>query len=172
LVHKANILKGAGRLFLDAGEEVAKNYPEIECNDRIIDNMCMQLVIRPEDYEVIVTTNLFGDILSDLCAGLVGGLGVVAGANIGDEIAIFEAVHGTAPDIAGKNMANPTALLRSAILMLGHLGMNDEAYKIETALNQTLAQKSLCTADLGGEAGTKEFTASVIKNLSLQIIKK
>ena len=141
LVHKANILKGAGRLFLDAGEEVAKNYPEIECNDRIIDNMCMQLVIRPEDYEVIVTTNLFGDILSDLCAGLVGGLGVVAGANIGDEIAIFEAVHGTAPDIAGKNMANPTALLRSAILMLGHLGMDDEANKIEAALNQTLAPK-------------------------------
>jgi len=167
LVHKANILKGAGRLFLDAGEEVAKNYPDIKCDDRIIDNMCMQLVIRPEDYEVIVTTNLFGDILSDLCAGLVGGLGVVAGANIGDEIAIFEAVHGTAPDIAGKNLANPTALLRSAILMLGHLEMKDEANQIESALNQTLTQRSLCTADLGGQAGTKEFTESVIKNLSI-----
>ena len=165
LVHKANILKQIGRIFLDAGEEVAGEYPEIKMDDRIIDNMCMQLVIRPEDYDVIVTTNLFGDILSDLCAGLVGGLGLVAGANVGDEIAIFEAVHGSAPDIAGKNMANPTALIRSAILMLEHLKLNTFAERIDTALNKTLAQPAQCTADLKGPLGTREFAKAVINNL-------
>ena len=134
-------------------------------DDRIIDNMCMQLVLRPEDYDVIVTTNLFGDILSDLCAGLVGGLGLVAGANVGDDIAIFEAVHGSAPDIAGKNVANPTALIRSAILMLEHLKLNTFAERIDTALNRTLAQPDQCTADLRGPLGTKEFTEAVINNL-------
>jgi len=165
LVHKANILKMIGRIFLDAGAEISSDYPGIEMNDRIVDNMCMQLVIRPQDYDVIVTTNLFGDILSDLCAGLVGGLGLVAGANVGDDIAIFEAVHGSAPDIAGQGKANPTALIRSAILMLQHLEMQDQAKAIDQALDQTLADKSSCTADLGGPAGTREFTQSVIKNL-------
>lgn len=165
LVHKANILKWIGRIFLDAGSEVSVDYPDIEMNDRIIDNMCMQLVIRPQEYDVIVTTNLFGDILSDLCAGLVGGLGLVAGANVGDQVAIFEAVHGSAPDIAGQGKANPTAIIRSAILMLGHLNMNDHAQNIDLALDRTLAIKDLCTADLGGPAGTEEFTDSVINNL-------
>ena len=165
LVHKANILKWIGKIFLDAGEEVSKDYPDIEMNDRIIDNMCMQLVLRPEQYDVIVTTNLFGDILSDLCAGLVGGLGLVAGANVGDDIAIFEAVHGSAPDIAGQNKANPTAIIRSAILMLKHLKMNNFAQRIDVALDKTLAQPETCTADLGGPLGTTEFTESVINNL-------
>jgi isocitrate dehydrogenase (NAD+) len=165
LVHKANILKQIGRIFLDAGEEVAKDFPSIEMNDRIIDNMCMQLVLRPEDYDVIVTTNLFGDILSDLCAGLVGGLGLVAGANIGDETAIFEAVHGSAPDIAGQDKANPTDIIRSAILMLEHLKMNTFAERIDNSLNKTLGDPAQCTADLGGPLGTKEFTTAVISNL-------
>lgn len=166
LVHKANILKWIGRLFLDAGEEVARDYPEIQMNDRIIDNMCMQLVLHPEDYDVIVTTNLFGDILSDLCAGLVGGLGLVAGANVGDEVAIFEAVHGSAPDIAGQDKANPTAIIRSAILMLKHLKMNTFAENIDNAMNQTLADQRQCTADLGGPLGTRDFTKAVINNLN------
>ena len=166
LVHKANILKNIGRLFLDAGNEVAQDYPEITMNDRIIDNMCMQLVIRPYDYDVVVTTNLFGDILSDLGAGLVGGLGLVAGANVGDDIAIFEAVHGSAPDIAGKGVANPTAILRSAILMLRHLQLFEQAESIDSALNQTLATAETCTADLGGKLGTDAFTDAVIHNLN------
>lgn len=166
IVHKANILKWIGKIFLDAGEEVAKDYPQIEVNDRIIDNMCMQLVIRPEDYDVIVTTNLFGDILSDLCAGLVGGLGMVAGANIGDEVAIFEAVHGSAPDIAGQGKANPTAIIRSSILMLKHLKLNSFAEAIDLSLNKTLADPQLCTADLGGSSSTSQFTKSVIGNLN------
>jgi len=165
LVHKANILKWIGKIFLDAGEQVSKDYPEIEMNDRIIDNMCMQLVIRPQDYDVIVTTNLFGDILSDLCAGLVGGLGMVAGANVGDEIAIFEAVHGSAPDIAGQDKANPTAIIRSSILMLKHLKMNNFAKRIDKALDKTLANPRDCTADLGGPLGTLAFTETVISNL-------
>lgn len=165
LVHKANILKWIGKIFLDAGTEISKEYPDIEMNDRIIDNMCMQLVLRPEDYDVIVTTNLFGDILSDLCAGLVGGLGLVSGANVGDEIAIFEAVHGSAPDIAGQNKANPTAVIRSAILMLKHLKLNTFAERIDSALNRTLKRQELCTADLGGPLGTSEFTQAVISNL-------
>lgn len=165
LIHKANILKSAGKLFIDAGEAVAKDYPEIKLEDKIIDNMCMQLVMRPEQFEVIVTTNLFGDILSDLCAGLVGGLGVVAGANIGDEIAIFEAVHGTAPDIAGQDKANPTALLKSAILMLDHIGLKDYGLTIDKALTKTLTNPETRTADLGGASGTKEFTKYVIENL-------
>lgn len=165
LVHKANILKWIGKIFLDAGEEISKDFPDIEMNDRIIDNMCMQLVLRPDDYDVIVTTNLFGDILSDLCAGLVGGLGMVAGANVGDEIAIFEAVHGSAPDIAGQDKANPTAIIRSAILMLKHLKMNNFAERIDSALDLTLANPQECTGDLGGPLGTKAFTQAVISNL-------
>lgn len=166
LIHKANILKSIGKLFLDAGKEVKEEYPDIEMNDKIIDNMCMQLVIRPHAFDILVSTNLFGDILSDLCAGLVGGLGLVAGANIGDEIAIFEAVHGSAPDIAGKGIANPTALLRSSIMMLNHMEMFDEATKIDRAINKTLAIKELTTGDLGGKASTQDFTNNVIKNLN------
>lgn len=165
LVHKANILKSAGKLFIDAGNEVAKDYPGIALEDKIIDNMCMQLVMRPEQFEVIVTTNLFGDILSDLCAGLVGGLGIVAGANIGDDVAIFEAVHGTAPDIAGQNKANPTALIKSAILMLNHIGLEDYGLAIDKALVETIKNPAYRTGDLGGKAGTKEFTTYVIENL-------
>ena len=165
LVHKANILKHIGKIFLDAGMEVSKDYPEIEVEDKIIDNMCMQLVIRPEQFDVVVTTNLFGDILSDLCAGLVGGLGLVAGANIGDDIAIFEAVHGSAPDIAGKNLANPTAVLRSALLMLNYLKLTDYHDTISEALDSTLKNKNECTADLGGGASTTDFTQNIIKKL-------
>ena len=165
LVHKANILKNAGKLMLKAGEEVSRQYPDIKYDDKIIDNMCMQLVVKPEQFDVIVTTNLFGDILSDLCAGLVGGLGVVAGANVGDEVAIFEAVHGTAPDIAGQGKANPTALLRSAIMMLHHMELHEHARKIERAINETLQHREQCTGDLGGSASTMEFTNFVIEKI-------
>lgn len=165
LVHKANILKNAGRLFMEAGEKAANDYPGIEFDNKIVDNMCMQLVLKPQQFDVIVATNLFGDILSDLCAGLVGGLGVVAGANIGDDTAIFEAVHGTAPDIAGQGKANPTALLRSAIMMLYHLNMDDYAKKIDHAINETLKIKEQCTGDLGGSASTEEFTNFVIEKI-------
>ncbi|PRY11027.1 isocitrate dehydrogenase (NAD+) [Pontibacter ummariensis] len=164
-VHKANILKQAGALFLNVFREIAKEYPSIQADDIIIDNMCMQLVVKPEKFDVIVTTNLFGDILSDLCAGLVGGLGVVAGANIGDNMAIFEAVHGSAPDIAGKGIANPTALLRSAIMMLHHLDLKAEADRIEAALEATLVNKEECTGDLGGKASTMEFAQNIIAKL-------
>lgn len=167
VVHKANILKKSGALMLEAAETISKEYPGIEWNDKIIDNMAMQLVLRPEQFDVIVTSNLFGDILSDLCAGLVGGLGVVAGANIGDEIAIFEAVHGTAPDIAGKGIANPTAILRSSVMMLEHIGEEALAKKLGTAIDRTLAQKELCTADLGGKANTMEFARNVVKQMEL-----
>lgn len=166
VVHKANILKKSGGMMLEAAQIVSKDYPDVEWNDKIIDNMCMQLVTKPEQFDVIVTSNLFGDILSDLCAGLVGGLGVVPGANIGDEIAIFEAVHGTAPDIAGKGIANPTAILRSAIMMLEYLGETEIAKRIDAALDKTLAVKELCTGDLGGKANTKTFTQNVIANLA------
>lgn len=166
LVHKANILKSAGAIFLAAGERITKDYPDIIMDDYIIDNMCMQLVSRPEKFDVIVTTNLFGDILSDLAAGLIGGLGLVAGSNIGSEGAIFEAVHGTAPDIAGKGIANPTALLKSAILMLQYLEQHETADKIEKALDKTLANQELRTGDLGGPANTKQFTKNVIDNLN------
>ena len=165
VAHKANILKNAGAILLDVAAQIAKDYPHIQMEDKIIDNMCMQLVMKPEQFDVIVTTNLFGDILSDLCAGLVGGLGVVAGANIGDEMAIFEAVHGSAPDIAGKGLANPTALLRSAIMMLHHIDLKDEAYRIEAALEGTLKNREECTRDLGGNSGTKEFAQHIINKL-------
>lgn len=166
LVHKANILKNAGMLFLKAGEEISKDYPGIEFDNKIVDNMCMQMVMKPEQFDVIVATNLFGDILSDLAAGLVGGLGVVSGANIGDEVAIFEAVHGTAPDIAGQGKANPTALLRSAIMMLHYMDLPDHAKKIDHAINETLKRKEQCTGDLGGSASTEEFTNYVIEKIA------
>jgi len=161
LAHKANILKVTSGMFLRIGGEIAAEYPEIEFNDRIIDNMCMQLVTRPENYQCIVTTNLFGDILSDLCAGLVGGLGVVSGANIGDDVAVFESVHGSAPDIAGRNIANPMALIRSAEMMMGHLGESTAAQSIRQGLIDTLSEGRIATPDLGGSASTMEFANAV-----------
>ncbi len=161
LAHKANILKVSSGMFLRIGEEIAGEYPGIVFNDRIIDNMCMQLVMRPQDYECIVTTNLFGDILSDLCAGLVGGLGVVAGANVGEEYAVFEAVHGSAPDIAGRNVANPTALIRSAEMMLRHLGERPAADAVRSGLVDTFTAGDCLTRDLGGNASTREFAEHV-----------
>lgn len=166
LVHKANILKQAGATLLNAGRMVSREYPGIMMDDVIIDNMCMQMVTRPEKYDVIVTTNLFGDILSDLAAGLVGGLGVAAGANMGDRVALFEAVHGSAPDIAGKRLANPTAILRSAAMMLHHIGESILAQKLEKAIMLTLARKEQRTRDLGGPASTDEFASNIVRNLA------
>ncbi|HHG84069.1 MAG TPA: NAD-dependent isocitrate dehydrogenase [Bacteroidetes bacterium] len=165
LIHKANILKKSSGLFLQTGYEVAKEFPDILVDDRIVDNMCMQLVKYPEDYDILAATNLFGDILSDLIAGLVGGLGVVPGANMGDNEAVFEAVHGSAPDIAGQNKANPTALLQSGVMMLRHLGLDDIATRIEKALFATLADPSLVTGDLGGTNSTSGFTKAIIDRL-------
>ena len=157
LVHKANILKLSTGMFLNVGRKIAEEYPDIEFNDRIIDNMAMQLVMYPERYDCIVTTNLFGDILSDQCAGLVGGLGVVAGANIGDEYAVFEAVHGSAPDIAGQNKANPTAVIRSAVMMLRHLGEKQAADAVEQAILDVYTEDTHLTGDVGGPCSTTEF---------------
>ena len=152
-------------MLLNAGKAMASEYPDIGMEDLIIDNMCMQLVTRPERYDVIVTTNLFGDILSDLAAGLVGGLGVAAGANIGSRVALFEAVHGSAPDIAGKNIANPTAILKSAVMMLYHMGEEELGARLDHAIDETLQHREQCTADLGGKAGTSLFALNVIRNL-------
>lgn len=157
LAHKANILKKASGLFLDVGREVATEYPNLKFDDRIIDNLCMQLVTNPENYDCIVTTNLFGDILSDLTAGLVGGLGVTPGANIGDELAVFEAVHGSAPDIAGQNVANPTAMIRTAVMMLRHLGEDPAASAIEQSVFDLYRSGETLTRDVGGDATTSEF---------------
>lgn len=157
LVHKANILKLSTGMFLEEGRVLAADYPDIEFSDRIIDNMAMQLVMAPEQYDCIVTTNLFGDILSDLCAGLVGGLGTVPGANIGDDVAVFEAVHGSAPDIAGKGIANPTALIRSAVMMLSHLGEDEAAGAVDAAIVGTYAEGRYLTQDVGGTCSTTEF---------------
>ena len=165
VVHKANILKITDGLFLDTAREIAEDYPEIAVEEVIIDNMCMQLVMNPEKYQVIVTMNLYGDILSDLCAGLVGGLGLAPGANIGEDIAVFEAVHGSAPDIAGQNKANPLALLFTSIDMLKYLKENEKAEQIERAVLRVLENGEVLTADLGGSATTEELTAEIIKNL-------
>ncbi|MEL6650868.1 MAG: isocitrate/isopropylmalate family dehydrogenase, partial [Bacteroidota bacterium] len=165
VVHKANILKKSSGLFLKLGREVAREYPQITVDDRIVDNMCMQMVMYPERYDVVVTTNLFGDILSDLGAGLIGGLGIIPGANIGKDYAIFEAVHGSAPDIAGRGIANPSALLQSAIMMLRHLEAFREADNIENALFETLSIQDETTGDLGGKANTAEFAQNVINKL-------
>jgi isocitrate dehydrogenase (NAD+) len=165
VVHKANIMKLTDGLFLEAVGSIAKSYPDIQYNDIIVDNCCMQMVTRPEQFDVIVTQNLYGDIISDLASGLVGGLGIAAGANIGESMAVFEAVHGSAPDIAGKGLANPTALLSSAILMLEHLEMLDEAQRIQNALYKTLGHKETRTKDLGGTLSTKDFTKAVIAQL-------
>jgi isocitrate dehydrogenase (NAD+) len=165
IVHKANILKTTSGLFLKTAREIAAEFPQIECNDMIVDNACMQLVMNPHQFDIIVTTNLFGDILSDLCAGLVGGLGLAPGANIGTDGAIFEAVHGTAPDIAGKGVANPSAMLLGAAQMLDHLAMPQHAERIRLAIRETLAAKDRLTRDLGGSASTEQFTDALIARL-------
>lgn len=165
-VHKANIIKSCSGLFLDVAREVAAEYPDISFNEMIIDNTCMQLVMNPQQFDVIVTTNLFGDIISDLCAGLVGGLGLAPGANIGTEVAIFEAVHGSAPDIAGKNIANPCALLLAAADMLDHLGEVDQGTRVRDAIRLVLETASeQVTPDLGGRGTTETFTMALINAL-------
>jgi isocitrate dehydrogenase (NAD+) len=163
-VHKANIMKLADGLFLDCFHAAASDYPEIEADECIVDAACMRLVMDPHRFDVVVMENLYGDILSDLCAGLVGGLGVTPGANFGDGIAVFEAVHGSAPDIAGKNLANPTALLCSGVLMLRHLGKDEVADRVMKAIRQTLAD-GVTTGDLGGKASTTEYTEAVVARL-------
>ena len=165
LAHKANILKKTSGLFLDIGREVAAEFPEIEFDDRIIDNLCMQLVVNPEEYDCIVSTNLFGDLLSDLTAGLVGGLGITPGANIGDELAVFEAVHGSAPDIAGQNVANPTAMIRSAVMMLRHIGEEDAAAAIEQSIFDMYREGDVLTPDVGGDATTSEFADALAERV-------
>ena len=161
VVHKANILKSTSGIFLNAARDVAKEYPDIECNEMIVDNTCMQLVMRPEQFDIIVTTNLFGDIISDLCAGLIGGLGLIPGANIGKDAAIFEAVHGSAPDIAGKGVANPCALLLGAAQMLDHIDMADKAAKLRAAIVATLEAQDSLTPDLGGTGTTMGFAKAI-----------
>ncbi|MBL8245685.1 MAG: isocitrate dehydrogenase [Rhodanobacteraceae bacterium] len=165
IVHKANILKTTSGLFLKTARAVAADYPGLSFNEMIVDNACMQLVMNPHQFDVIVTTNLFGDILSDLCAGLVGGLGLAPGANIGTDAAIFEAVHGSAPDIAGKGIANPTALLLAAAMMLDHLGLLDAAQRLRVAIRATLEAKDRLTADLGGSASTSVFADALVSRL-------
>ncbi|WP_296874993.1 isocitrate/isopropylmalate dehydrogenase family protein [Thomasclavelia sp.] len=164
-VHKANIMKYTDGLFLEAFRDVAKEYPEIETQEVIVDNMCMQLVIRPETFDVLVAPNLYGDIVSDLCAGLIGGLGFAPSGNIGDEYRIYEAVHGSAPDIAGKGIANPSALLLAFALMLEALGKLDEANQLRDALAKVVAEGKVITPDIGGQATTDEFTAAIIEKL-------
>jgi isocitrate dehydrogenase (NAD+) len=167
LVHKANVLKALTGIFLEAGRDVAKKYEgRIACDDRIIDACAMQLVMNPWQFDVIVTTNLFGDILSDEIAGLVGGLGMAPAANIGVDAAIFEAVHGSAPDIAGKGLANPLALMLSAAMMLDHVGHQDKARRVRVAIDDVLREDNVRTGDLGGKASTKEFTQAIVRRLS------
>ncbi len=168
VVHKANIMKTTSGLFLKVAREVAAQYPDIQCVEMIVDNCCMQLVMNPHQFDVIVTTNLFGDIISDLCAGLVGGLGLAPGANIGTEAAIFEAVHGSAPDIAGKGIANPCALLLGACQMLGHLGMEAQAERVRRAIRETVAAKDRVTPDLGGTGTTQSFADALVERIAKQ----
>lgn len=164
-IHKANIMKLSDGLFLQCARKVAQNYPEIQYNELIVDNTCMQLILDPHQFDVLLLENLYGDIVSDLCAGLIGGLGVAPGANIGDDYAIFEAIHGSAPDIAGKNLANPLALIRSSVLMLEHLGENEAAARITQAFHKVLEKGDKLTSDLGGQRKTTEITEEIIKNL-------
>ena len=164
-VHKANIMKLSDGLFLECFEKVAKDYPEIEADNKIVDNCCMQLVIRPEQFDVLVLENLYGDIVSDLAAGLVGGLGVVPGANLGDRHALFETVHGSAPDIKGKNIANPTAMIQAAVMLLQHLSEKKAANRIYLALERVLMRGEVLTSDLGGKASTKAFAEAIIREI-------
>jgi len=161
-IHKANIMKMSDGLFLKCAREVGKNYPEITYGEHIIDNTCMQLVMNPYQYDTMLLPNLYGDIVSDLCAAFVGGLGLVPGANLGTDAAIFEAVHGSAPDIAGKDIANPTALLQSAILMLHHIDEKDAADRLQAALESVYTEGKTLTRDVGGTAGTSAFADAVI----------
>ena len=165
LIHTANILKATSGLFLQVGRELAAEYPDVEFLEMIIDACCMNLVRDPARFDVLVTTNMFGDILSDLTAGLVGGLGVAAGANLGERHAMFEAVHGTAPDIAGKGIANPLALMLAGVMMLEHLSMKDEAARLADAIHETLAAREIRTGDQGGTATTDQITDEVIRRL-------
>jgi isocitrate dehydrogenase (NAD+) len=165
-VHKANIMKMSDGLFLDCFRRVSQDYPAIEADDKIVDNACMQLVMRPEQFDVMLLENLYGDIVSDLCAGLVGGLGLVPGANIGEKGAVFEAVHGSAPDIAGQGIANPTALLQSGILMLRYLGERDAATRIESAMLAVFEEGKVRTRDIGGTAKTAEFADAIIQKMN------
>ncbi|HSQ75721.1 MAG TPA: isocitrate/isopropylmalate family dehydrogenase, partial [Bacteroidota bacterium] len=166
-VHKANILKYTGGLFLDVSREIAAEYPDLESNDRIIDNMAMQMVMNPHQFDVIVTTNLFGDILSDLASGLVGGLGLAPGANIGYTASIFEAVHGSAPDIAGKNIANPAAVILAGVMMLDHLGEEKAARRIEWAVRAVIKEGKAVTRDLNhtNPVGTTQMTDAIIAKM-------
>jgi isocitrate dehydrogenase (NAD+) len=164
-IHKANIMKLSDGLFLKCCREVASQFEDVPYNELIVDNACMQLVMRPETFDTLVMPNLYGDIISDLTAGLVGGLGIVPGANMGDHHAIFEAVHGTAPDIAGKGLANPTALMQSAVLMLSHLGERDAAARLHNAIYRVYAEAEHLTGDVGGRASTSEFTSAIIRSL-------
>lgn len=165
-IHKANIMKLSDGLFLKCAREVAKGFPEITYGEHIIDNTCMQLVMNPYQYDMLLLENLYGDIVSDLCAAFVGGLGLVPGANLGADAAIFEAVHGSAPDIAGKDIANPTALLQSAILMLRHIDEDAAADKLQTALEAVYIERKTLTRDVGGTSGTKAFADAVIQALA------
>jgi isocitrate dehydrogenase (NAD+) len=162
-IHKANIMKMSDGLFIRCSRNVAKEYPEITYGEHIVDNTCMQLVMNPYQYDMLLLENLYGDIISDLCAAFVGGLGFVPGANFGDDCAIFEAVHGSAPDIAGRNIANPTAVLRSGLLMLRHIGEHDAALKIRNALEKVYRDRDKLTRDVGGKAGTSQFADHVIE---------
>ena len=164
-IHKANIMKLSDGLFLKSIRTVAEKYPVIEYKELIVDNACMQMVLKPEQYDVLLLPNLYGDVMSDLAAGLVGGLGLVGSGNLGDEAAMFEAVHGTAPDIAGKGLANPTALLLSSIMMLDHLGERSAARRIEAGLEKVYREGKHTTRDVGGKAGTAEFTDALIAAL-------
>ena len=166
VVHKANIMRSTSGLFLDVSKEVRKHYPDIECEEMIVDNCAMQLVMNPHRFDVIVTTNLFGDILSDLCAGLIGGLGLIPGANIGESRGIFEAVHGSAPDIAGKNIANPSALLLGSAMMLDYLNLPEQSKRIRTVIRQVIGEGKVLTADLGGTASTSEYTEELLSRLN------
>ncbi|HEX2830203.1 MAG TPA: isocitrate/isopropylmalate dehydrogenase family protein [Burkholderiales bacterium] len=163
--HKANVMKMTDGLWLNAAQEIGKGFPDITTDARVIDALCMELVIKPETFDGLLLTNLYGDIVSDLCAGLVGGLGVAPGANIGPDAAMFEAVHGTAPDIAGKDLANPMAMILSAVLMLRYIDECDAADRIDAALSEVLADKKSITRDLGGTAGTKAFTQAIVAKL-------
>jgi isocitrate dehydrogenase (NAD+) len=164
-IHKANIMKMSDGLFLRCARDVAKDFPEITYGEHIVDNTCMQLVMNPYQYDMLVLPNLYGDIVSDLCAAFVGGLGLVPSANLGESCAIFEAVHGSAPDIAGQDKANPTALLQSAILMLHHIGESDAANRVQGAMDKVYAEKTTLTRDVGGTAGTQAFANAVLAAL-------
>ena len=163
--HKSNVMKMTDGLWLSAAQEVGQRFPDIVTDARVIDALCMELVIKPESFDGLLLTNLYGDIVSDLCAGLVGGLGVAPGANIGPDAAMFEAVHGTAPDIAGKDLANPMAMILSAVLMLRYIDECDAADRIDAAMSEVLAEKKAITRDLGGTAGTKAFTQAIVEKL-------